>query len=128
MTFRPWFSLLALIIAVIAAVVSYLDNDTVELPFFVLISLAATTQAWLVREQSVDWRRLSAMGIAIGWVIAAVGIGVLLMMFQASSGAPSSPEEAYLGLTATVYHLAAVYGGALLVVIAAFGPKRWLER
>jgi hypothetical protein len=124
---RTGFSLAALALALTAVVVSYLDTDTVELAFFVLVTTAAATQAWLVRDTSLDWRRWAAMGIAIGWVLAAVGIGVLLMTFQAASRGPSSPEETYLGLTATVYHLAAVYGGALLVVIAAFGPKRWLE-
>ena len=68
--------------------------------------------------------RRTAMGIALAWVAAAVWIGVLLAMFQ-SVGPPPAPQERYLGLTATVYHVVAVYGSAVLVTIAAFGPRRW---
>jgi hypothetical protein len=125
---RSWFSLLALVLALAAVVVSYVDTDTVELAFFALVAFLAAIQAWLLREPSVDWRLLTAKGIAVGWVIAAVGIGILLQVYKSASRTPSTPEETYLGLTATAFHLVAVYGGALLVVIAAFGPKRWLDR
>jgi hypothetical protein len=62
------------------------------------------------------------MGIALAWVLGAVWIGVLLLMYQSASRPPPSPEETYLGLTATVYHVVAVYGGAVAVAIAAFAP------
>lgn len=124
---RPWFSIAALILTVIAALVSVLDGDSVELAFFVLLALAALTQAWLVRTPDITWARRGGQGIAIGWVVAAVWIGVLLAMYQGASRPPPAPEEHYLGLTATVYHLVAVYAGALLVAIAAFGPRSLLD-
>jgi hypothetical protein len=50
-------------------------------------------------------------------------------MYQAmGSRPPPQPEDTYLGLTATVYHLIGVYGGALLVLASTFGPDAWLER
>jgi len=35
------------------------------------------------------------------------------------------PEDTYLGLTATVYHVAGLYGGAALMLAGAFGPNAW---
>jgi hypothetical protein len=125
MNLGPWFSVIAFLLSVVAAVVSVLDGDTVELPFFVVLAVAAATQAWCLRQPDVDWRRRTAKGIAVAWVVAAIWIGVLLSMFQAASGPPPGPEETYIGLTATVYHVVAVYGGALATLIAAFGPRRW---
>jgi hypothetical protein len=49
-------------------------------------------------------------------------------MYQAmGSRPPPQPEDTYLGLTATVYHLIGVYGGALLVLASTFGPEAWFE-
>ena len=62
-------------------------------------------------------------------MLAAVWVGVLLVMsvtvWQASSP-PPRPEDTYLGLTATVYHLVGLYAGAALMLLSAFGPDRWL--
>jgi hypothetical protein len=127
-SFRFWFALAGLLLSLLAAVISLIDGGSVELAFFVLLAIAAATQAWLVRSPDVGWMRRTAQGIAVGWVIAAIWIGVLLLMYQNASRPPPAPEERYLGLTATVYHLAAVYGGALLAAIAAFGPRRLLDR
>lgn len=127
-SFRPWLSIAALALAIAAAAVSILDGDTVELAFFVILALAALAQAWLLRVPGTGWRLRGAQAIALGWLAAAVWIGVLLAMYQgATSRPPPAPEERYLGLTATTYHLAAVYLGALLVGVAAFGPGRWLD-
>jgi hypothetical protein len=124
---RPWFSIAAFVLSVLAGAISYFDGDSIELAFFAITAIAASTQAWCVRDFDVDLLRRSAQGIALAWVAAAVWIGVLLMMFQASSGPPPAPEERYLGLTATFFHMAAVYGGALLASVAAFGPRGWLD-
>jgi hypothetical protein len=127
MRVRPWFSIFALVLSLVAAIVSLLDGDTVELAFFVLVSLAAGTQAWLVREPGVGWMPRAAQGIAIAWVLAAIGIGVLLQMYQSTTRPPAVAEATYFGLTATVFHLMAVYGGAVAALVAAFGPRRWLD-
>lgn len=125
MNLGPWLSIIAFVLSVLAAIVSYVDDDSIELAFFAVTALAALTQAWCLREPDVDWTRRSAKGIAIAWVIGAIWIGVLLQTYQPVSGGPQAPEETYLGLTATAYHVSAVYGGALAVLIAAFGPRSW---
>jgi lysylphosphatidylglycerol synthetase-like protein (DUF2156 family) len=119
---RAWFSLAALVLSVIAAVVSLLDDKSLELGFFAITAILAAMQAWCVREPYEGVPKRLGMGIALVWVIGAIWIGVLLLMYQSASRPPPSPEETYLGLTATVYHLVAVYGGALAVAIAAFAP------
>ena len=49
------------------------------------------------------------------------------MFWQGSSTVPATPEPAqlYLGIPATVYHLAGLYGGAVLVLLLAFGRLGW---
>lgn len=67
-----------------------------------------------------------ARGIGVVWPGAAGWIGVLLIWERATC-ACSSPlpmdEAAYLGLTATVYHLAGVYLGGALMAVAAFSRR-----
>ena len=49
-------------------------------------------------------------------------------VWQASSP-PQLPEETYLGIAATGYHLLGLYGGAVLVGLLAFGSAgRFGER
>lgn len=125
---RAWFSIVAAVLSVIAAAVSILDNAPEPLGFFAVATLAALIQAWCLRDpEAIELRRL-AIGIALAWVAGAIFIGVLLLMYQSASRPPPGAEETYLGLTATVYHVIGVYGGALATLIAAVGPKRWLER
>ena len=38
------------------------------------------------------------------------------------------PEATYLGLTATTYHLIALYGANALLLVAAFGRSHLLDR
>ena len=73
------------------------------------------------------WPRRLAIAIAWAWLIAAVWIDLLLGWYQAvASRTPPTPEATYLVLTATVYHLIALHGGALLVMLAAHVPERWV--
>ncbi|MBA3779204.1 MAG: hypothetical protein H0X16_07900 [Chloroflexi bacterium] len=88
-----------------------------------MAAVAAGVQAWSVREPFAGGRRRLAIGIAVLWLIAAIWTGVLLLVFQSASRPPPEPEATYLGLTATVYHLIALYGGAGLVALAAFLPR-----
>jgi len=125
---RPWFSIAAFALAALAAAISYFDGASIELAFFALTALAASTQAWCVREYGDVLLRRMAQGIALAWVAAGIWIGVLLAMYQSASRPAPGPEELSLGMTATVWHLVALYGGAVLVTIAAFGPRRWLGR
>jgi hypothetical protein len=121
---RSTLALGAILLAGLAAVVASQDGDADIVPFFVALTVAGGIGAWAVHEPYEKQRRMLARGIAIVWLGAAVWIGVLLLMYQAacacSMPAPIAPEATYLGLTATVYHLAAVYVGGALMAVAAF--------
>ncbi|HEX2141539.1 MAG TPA: hypothetical protein VHK28_04575 [Candidatus Limnocylindria bacterium] len=109
-------------LAALAGLVAYIDGDHDIAPFFVALALAGGIQAAIVRQPFRGGRRAVAWAIAGGWLIAAVWIGALLAWWQAMcacSYPPRSPEETYLGLTATAYHLIGVYGGAALVIASA---------
>lgn len=61
--------------------------------------------------------------VATVWLAAAFIIGALLIWHRvmcACSMPFPAPEATYLGLTATVYHVAAVYLGGALMAVAAF--------
>jgi hypothetical protein len=111
-------------LAAVAGVVASLDGDADIVPFFLGLTLAGGVGAWAVHEPYRGRRSLLARGIGGLWLIAAGWIGVLLIMYQATCGCsypePPGPEATYLGLTATVYHLAGVYLGGALMAGAAF--------
>ena len=73
--------------------------------------------------------RRTARWIALAWWAVALWIAFLLAWFQTACGCSSPdpaslpPQPTWLGLGATAYHLAATYGGAVLVALAAFGPR-----
>jgi hypothetical protein len=125
---RAWFSIAAGLLSAVALIVSVLDNAPEPLGFFAVATLAALIQAWCLRDpEALELRRL-AVGIALAWVAGAIFIGVMLLVYQSGTRPPPAAEKTYLGLTATVYHVIGVYGGALATLIAAVGPRRWLER
>ena len=113
----------------LATIVASQDRDADIVPFFVGLTVAAGIEAWAAHPP-FQGRRKSTAGVIAGlWLLAAAWIAVLLIMAQTmTSGPPPPPEERYLGLTATVYHVIALYGGALLVAASAFGPDAWFER
>ena len=113
----------AALLAGLAATISALDGDADLVPFFVGLTAAGGIGAWAVREPYGGGRR--RLGQAIGglWLIAAGWIGALLIWQQVMCGCsmpPPLPEATYFGLTATAYHLAAVYLGGALMAVAAF--------
>ena len=120
---RVWFSIAAFALALVALIVSVLDNAQEGLAFFLVAGIVALSQAVAVRQPYEGARRKAAKSIAAIWVLASIWIGVLLVMYQSASRAAPGPEATYLGLTATVYHLIALYGGAVLVTAAAFLPR-----
>ena len=119
-------SLLALgasVLAGVAAIVASQDGDSDLVPFFVGLTLLGGTGAWAVHEPYTGTRRLLGRVVAVTWVVAAIAVGFLLLWYQALCACigPVPPLEAtYIGLTATVYHLAAVFVGAPLMAVAAF--------
>lgn len=122
---RQWSSVGAATLASIAVVVSVLDDAQEAVAFFVVAGIVAAIQAWLAAEPIAGARRGVSIAIAVAWLIATLWIDVLLLMYQGASRPPPEPEATYLGLTATIYHLVALHGGAVLVTLSASLPRRW---
>lgn len=117
----------AAMLAGLAGVVASQDGDADIVPFFMGLTVLAGVGAWAVHEPYEGRRRLLARGIGMVWLGAAGWIGALLLWQQALCGcsypAPIAPEATYLGLTATIYHLAGVYLGGALMAVAAFSKR-----
>ncbi|MGH2382913.1 MAG: hypothetical protein ACRDG7_17055 [Candidatus Limnocylindria bacterium] len=110
----------ASVLAGLAAVVAKQDGDADIVPFFVALTVAGGVHAWATATPLIGRRRVLALGITGLWMIAGVWTGALLGMYQAMcacSRPPPPVELTYFGLTATVYHLVALYGGLVLVFI-----------
>jgi hypothetical protein len=110
-------------LAGVAAIIASLDGDADIVPFFVGLTFLGGLAATSVREPFTGHRRLVARSAAVAWLGAAAWIGVLLVMYQVTCACsfPARPPEAtYLGLTATIYHLAGVYLGGAMLAVAAF--------
>jgi hypothetical protein len=123
MTIASWCATAAAALAAIAALVSSLDGDVLELRFFLAATVVAAIQAWAVTSPH---RRMLAIGIGVTALMVAAGIDGLLVLARGSGPDFPAPvvEATYLGLTATVYRLVALHAGAILVWIAALLPDR----
>jgi hypothetical protein len=116
-------------VAGVAAVISSQDGDADVVPFFVGLTVLGGVVAWAAHDPFVGRRRLLAQIIALVWLLAAFWVGALLLVYAGGGSAPPpGPAATYLGLTATAYHLAGLYGGLALVLAAAFAPARWFDR
>lgn len=117
----------AALLAALAGVIASLNGDADIVPFFIGLTVLAGLGAWAVHEPYGGQRRLLARGIGILWLGAAGWIGALLLWQQALCGcsypSPIEPEATYLGLPATVYHLAGVYLGGALMAVAALSRR-----
>ncbi len=117
-------------LAGLAASVAATADPTI-VPFFIGLAILGGVEAAAAYPPFVGQRRLVARGAALLWLIAAVWVGVLLLMYNTvweHVGPPPTPELTFMGLPATVYHLIGLYGGLVLVLASAFGPGRWFER
>ena len=116
----------ASVLAGLAAVISSLDGDPDYVPFFVGLTVLGGMLAWAVTRPGGTVRRWITVAVAGTWTVAALWVGALLFMagtvWQSSSTASPGPEATYLGLTATVYHVLGLYGGWILVMVAAARP------
>lgn len=120
---RSTLALGAAALATLAGTVASLDGDADIVPFFFGLTLAGGIGAWAVHEPFIGPRRTFAQILAVCWLAVAVIVGGLLLWYQAlcaCSYPPRPPEATYLGLTATVYHLAGVFLGGALMIVAAF--------
>ena len=107
-------------LAGIGAIVASLDSHADFVPFFAGLGFAAAVAGAVAHEPLVGSRRVVATAATVIWVIAAVWVGVLLVMantvWQASGPTPTA-EQAFLGIPATVYYVTALYGGTLLMIL-----------
>lgn len=121
-------------LAGLAAMIASLDGDADIVPFFVGLTFLGGVQAWAAQPPFTGMRHLVARAIALVWLLAAVWVGVLLVMlvtvWEAARPVGPTPvaEATYLGLSATAYHLVGLYGGLVLAMLAAFGRRGWFER
>ena len=126
---RSVLGLVASALAGLAAVIASLDRDADIVPFFVGLTFAGGVAAWAAHPPFDGARRRVAQGVALAWLVAAVWVGVLLVMYVTvwqGASPPPTPEQAYLGIPATAYHLVGLYAGAVLVFLLAFGRAGWL--
>ncbi len=126
---RSALGLAASALAGLAAVIASLDGDGDIVPFFVGLTFAGGVAAWAAHPPFAGPRARVAKAVALVWLVAAIWVGVLLLMYvtvwQPSSPAPSVPVPTHLGIPATVYHLVGLYGGCVLVLLLAFGRPGW---
>lgn len=127
---RSVLALAASAVAGLAGVIASLDGDADIVPFFIGLTFLGGAMAWAAHPSLDARRRMLTRGIASLWVFVAAWAGILLIWYLAMGhdGPPPLPEATYLGLTATVYHLVGLFGGAVLAAIAAFAPDAWLDR
>jgi hypothetical protein len=118
---RSLVAMAASALAGLAAVVASLDGDGDIVPFFVGLTFLGGVVAWACHPPFSGGRRTFARVIAVVWLGAAVWVAILLIWGRAASGPTPGPEATYLGLTATIYHLVGLYGGAALIAFGAFG-------
>ena len=122
---RPLLAVAASGFATVGSVVASFDAHADFIPFFAGLALLASVAAGVAHEPFVGNRRRIARGAAAVWVVAAAWVLVLLVMANTvwqASGPPPSPDQAFLGIPATGYYLAALYGGTALMVLVAFLP------
>jgi hypothetical protein len=102
-------------------------SDTTIVPFYLGLTFVGGVQAAVTYPPYLGRRRQAAQGLALLWLIAAVWVGVLLLLYNTAWGdivAPPGPTVLFLGLPATVFHLIGLYGGAALSLASAFGAGR----
>lgn len=121
-------------LAGVAAVISALERAADLIPFFVALTFMGGLQAWAAQPPFVGSRRGLVRIVALLWLFAALAITSLLLAYNGIIPGPQpartlrGPEATYLGLTATVYHLVALYGGLALTLSCAFVPDPWFPR
>ncbi len=124
---RSGLAIVASGLAGLAAVIASLDGTNDIVPFFVGLTFLGGVAAWATHDPYIGIRRRIARTVALVWLLAAVWVGVLLIMYvtvwSGSSSPPPGPVTTYLGLPATVYHLIGLYGGVVLTLVSACADR-----
>ncbi len=124
---RSGLAIVASGLAGLAAIIASLDRTNDIVPFFVGLTFLGGVVGWATHDPYVGIRRRIARTVALVWLLAAVWVGVLLIMYvtvwSGSSGPPPGPVATYLGLPATVYHLIGLYGGVVLILVSAYADR-----
>lgn len=118
---RPMFAVAACGLASIGAIVASFDSHADFVPFFAGLAFAAALAGVVAHEPLVGTRRLVARAAIALWVVAAVWVGVLLIMANTvwqASGPPPTPDQVFLGIPATAYYVSSLYGGTVLMLLA----------
>ena len=123
---RTNLSAAAAILSVIAGAVSLIDDAQEASAFFLVAAVVASIQAAAAKVPFAGPRRRLSRILAWAWVIAVVWIDALLVMYQSAARPTPEPEATYLGLTATAFHVIALHAGAVLVLLSAYVPERWV--
>lgn len=114
-------------LASLGSIIASLDSHAEFVPFYAGLALLATVAAAVLHEPFVGTRRLVARLAAAVWVVAAAWVGVLLVMANTvwqTASPPPRPEQSFLGIPATAYYVAALYGGTVLMTLAVALPGR----
>jgi hypothetical protein len=108
-----------------SVLVSSVDHAEYFVPFYSGLMVLGVLNAWAVRQPHASVGRWIAIGTAGLWVMAAVWAAALLIMsvtIMQTSSPPPAAESLYAGVTPTTYRVAALFGGAILLLGATFAP------
>lgn len=122
---RAAFALGASGLGAIGSVVASLDAHADFVPFYAGLAFCAAVAAAVAHDPFIATRRLIARAAASIWAIAAVWVGVLFVMANTvwhGAGPTPTPEQAFLGIPASALYIAALYGGAVLMILAVALP------
>ncbi len=116
------FALVAAALAVLAAIGSWLETVGGYWEFFAILAVAAIVAAGSLWADRPTIARI----VAVAWdAVVLYAFGLLAWFGQVGlSSPPPGPPQQFLGVTLVAWHVAAAYGGGLLLTLAAFGGLR----
>jgi hypothetical protein len=113
------FALVTAALAVLASIGSWLETVGGYWEFFAILAVAAAVAAGSLWADRAAIARI----IAVAWdAVVLYAFGLLAWFGQVGlSSPPPGPPQHFLGVTLVAWHIAAAYGGGLLLTLAAFG-------
>ena len=124
---RSALALAAAGLALIAAAASAVSGEDDVVAIFLVLTVVAVVIAVLCAGSWSGRARVAARTLAVLWVVAAVWIGVLLVVYQTSCACSSAvlvgPDPNVAGIPTTFFHLLATYLGGAFVGVATFSGR-----